>query len=141
VHVPFNGGAPEVAAGHTPIGFSALASADPQIKSGNLRALAITSKTRSPILPDVATMSEAGYPEIEGESWVGVLVPAGTPKGIIGLLNREIVKIVALPDMRKRLTEIGFDPVGSTPEEFAARMKVETEMWGKVIRAGNIKAQ
>jgi tripartite-type tricarboxylate transporter receptor subunit TctC len=144
VHVPFNGGGPEIAsivAGHTPIGFSALASADPQIKGGNLRALAITSKTRSRMLPDVPTMSEAGYPEIEGESWVGVLVPAGTPRGIIGLLNREIVKIVALPDMTKRLTEIGFDPVGSTPEEFAARMKVEIEMWGKVIRDGNIKAQ
>src|ERR1700722_10260438 len=128
VHIPFNGGGPAIAAvvgGHTPIGFSSPAASIPQIKEGNVRALAITSKRRSQILPDVPTMAEAGYPEIEGDSWVGVLVPAGTPKDIISLLNHEIVKIIALPDMKARLGELGYDPVGSTPEEFAARIKVE----------------
>jgi tripartite-type tricarboxylate transporter receptor subunit TctC len=94
VHVPYNGGGPAIAAvvgGHTPIGFSSPAASIPQIKEGNVRALAITSKGRSQILPDVPTMAEAGYPEIEGDSWVGVLVPAGTPKDIISLLNREVV--------------------------------------------------
>ena len=144
VHIPFNGGGPAIAAvvgGHTPIGFSSPAASIPQIKEGNVRALAITSKRRSQILPDVPTMAEAGYPEIEGDIWVGVLVPAGTPKDIISLLNHEIVKVIALPDMKARLGELGYDPVGSTPEEFAARIKVEIEMWRKVIRAAKIKAE
>jgi tripartite-type tricarboxylate transporter receptor subunit TctC len=144
VHVPYNGGGPAIAAvvgGHTPIGFSSPAASIPQIKEGNVRALAITRKTRSQILPDVPTMIEAGYPEIEGDSWVGVLVPAGTPKDIVGLLNREVVKIITAPDMRARLEELGYDPVGSTPEEFAARIKVEIETWAKVIRAAHLKPE
>jgi tripartite-type tricarboxylate transporter receptor subunit TctC len=144
VHVPFNGGGPAIAAvvgGHTPIGFSSPAASIPQIKEGNVRALAITSKTRSQILPDVPTMTEAGYPEIEGDSWVGVLVPAGTSKDIINLLHREIVRIIALPDMKARLGELGYDPIASTPQEFAIRIKVEIENWAKVIRAANIKAE
>jgi tripartite-type tricarboxylate transporter receptor subunit TctC len=144
VHVPYNGAGPSVAsvvAGHSPIGFSTLASAGPYIAAGTLRALAITSKMRSKIQPDLPTMTEAGYPDIEGDSWVGVLIPAGTPKEIGMLLNREIIKIMALPDMKERLTTIGFDLVASTPEEFAMRIKSEIETWGKVIRAGNIKLQ
>jgi tripartite-type tricarboxylate transporter receptor subunit TctC len=144
VHVPFNGGGPAIAAvvaGHTPIGFNALTPAVPQIKEGKLRALAVTSKTRSQILPDVPTMTEAGYPDIAGDSWVGVLVPAGTPKEIVTLLHREIAKIIALPDMKERLATLGFEPVVSTPEEFASRIRVEIETWGNVIRAANIKAQ
>jgi len=144
VHVPFNGGGPAIAAvvgGHTPIGFSSPAASIPQIKEGNVRALAITSKTHSQILPGVPTMTEAGHPEIEGDSWVGVLVPAGTSKDIISLLHREIVRIIALPDMKARLGELGYDPIASTPEEFATRIKVEIENWAKVIRAANIKAE
>ena len=144
VHVPFSGGGPAIAAvvgGHTPIGFGSPAASIPQIKEGNVRALAITSKTRSQILPDVPTMTEAGYPEIEGDSWVGVLVPAGTPKDIISLLHREIVGIIALPDIKSRLAELGYDPVASSPEEFATRIKVEIENWAKVVRAANIKAE
>ena len=144
VHVPFNGGGPAIAAvvaGHAPIGFNALTPAVPQIKEGRLRALAVTSKTRSQILPDVPTMTEAGYPDIAGDSWVGVLVPAGTPKEIVALLHREIAKIIALPEMRERLATLGFEPVVSTPEEFASQIRVEIETWGKVIRAANIKAQ
>jgi tripartite-type tricarboxylate transporter receptor subunit TctC len=144
VHVPFAGAGPAnaaVVAGHTPIGFGSLASAAPYIKDGTLRALAITSKTRSQALPDVPTMAEAGYPDIEGDSWVGVLVPAGTPKEVITTLHREVVKIVALPDMTDRLVALGFDPVGSTPEEFAQRITAEVEMWSKVIRAAGIKTE
>jgi tripartite-type tricarboxylate transporter receptor subunit TctC len=144
VPVPFSGAGPanaSVVAGHTPIGFGSLASAAPYIKDGTLRALAITSKARSQGLPDVPTMAEAGYPDIEGDSWVGVLVPAATPKEVINTLHREVVKIVALPDMKERLVTLGFDPAGSTPEEFAQRIMAELEMWGKVIRAANIKAQ
>jgi tripartite-type tricarboxylate transporter receptor subunit TctC len=144
VHVPFNGGAPAVAsviAGHTPIGFSSPAASVPQIKDGKLHALAVTSRTRSQTLPDVETMTQAGYPNIEGDSWVGVLVPAATPKDIVTLLNREIVRILALPDMRERLATLGCDPIASTPEEFARRIKAEIATWGEVIRAAKIKAQ
>jgi tripartite-type tricarboxylate transporter receptor subunit TctC len=144
VHVPFNGGGPAIAAvvgGHIPIGFGSPAAAIPQIKEGNVRALAITSKRRSQILPDVPTMTEAGYPEIEGDTWVGVLVPAGTSKEIINFLNREFVKIIAMPDMEWRLAELGYDPVASTPEEFAVRIKAEIETWAKVIRAAHIKVE
>jgi tripartite-type tricarboxylate transporter receptor subunit TctC len=144
VHVPYNGAGPSVAsvvAGHSPLGFSTLAAAGPYIKAGTLRALAITSKRRSQIEPEIPTMTEAGYPDIEGDSWVGVLVPARTPKEVITLLHREIAKILALPDIKERLTTLGFDIVASTPEEFDRRIAAEIETYGRVIRAGNIKPQ
>jgi tripartite-type tricarboxylate transporter receptor subunit TctC len=144
VHVPFNGAAPAVAsavAGHTPIAWSTIASAAQALESRQLRPLAVTSKTRSQLLADVPTTAEAGYPEIQGDSWVGLLVPAGTPREIIDALQREITRIIALPDVKERLPTLGFEAVGSTPEEFAARIKVETEIWGKVIRAANIKPE
>jgi tripartite-type tricarboxylate transporter receptor subunit TctC len=144
VHVPYSGGSPAIAAvvgGHTPIGFSSPAASLAQIKQGNVRALAVTGTKRSQILPDVPTMGEAGYPEIVGDSWVGVLVPAGTPKNIIGLLQREIAKIIAVPAMTARLSELGYEPVASTPYEFGTRIKAEIDTWGEVIRAAHIKPE
>jgi tripartite-type tricarboxylate transporter receptor subunit TctC len=144
VHVPYNGGAPAIMAvvgGHTPIGFSSPAASIAQIRQGNVRALAVTGDKRSQIMPDVPTMAEAGYPQIVGESWVGVLVPAGTPKDIIGLLQREIARIIAQPDMKARLAELGYDPVASTPEAFGARIKTEIGTWAQVIRAAHIKPE
>jgi tripartite-type tricarboxylate transporter receptor subunit TctC len=144
VHVPYGGSGPaitSVVAGHTPIAFAALSAAVPQVKDGKLRALAVMSKNRSQALPDLPTIAQAGYPDLDGDGWVGVLVPAGTPKEIITSLQREIVKIVALPEMKERLSTLGFDAVGSSPEEFAVQMTLEMEKWAKVIRAANIKAQ
>ena len=86
-------------------------------------------------------MAEAGYPEVEGDGWVGVLVPTRTPKEIITALHREIARIIALPDTTERLAALGLDPVGATPEEFATLIKVESDKWAKVIQAANIKAQ
>ena len=126
-------------AGHTPIGLAAPNVAIPQIQDGKVRALAVTSAARAQTLPDVATMAEAGHPGIEGESWVGFVAPAGTPKDIVAKLNREIVRILAQPDMKDRLATLGFDPIGSTPDEFATRIKSELAMWTKVIRAAGIK--
>jgi tripartite-type tricarboxylate transporter receptor subunit TctC len=143
VQVPYNGGGPATAAvvaGHTPIAIVALAAAAPHIQAGSLRALAVMSKTRSLGLPAVPTIAEAGYPEIKGDSWVGVLVPAGTPKQIVTLLNREIASFVTLMDMKDRLAALGFEPVVNTPEEFADRIKDDFETWGKLIRAANLKA-
>ena len=144
VHIPFGGGGPAVAAvvaGHTPISFVSPQAAMQHVREGTVRALAVTSKTRSQIFPDVPTMAEAGYPEIEGDGWVGILVPAGTPAEIIAILYRDSAKILAQPDMKERLAALGYDVVASTPKEFAARIAVEIEMWAKVIRAANIKAE
>src|SRR5215471_10002681 len=144
VHVPFGGSGPAitaVVAGHTPIAFAALSAAAPQVKSGQLRALAVMSKNRSPALADLPTIAEAGYPGLDGDGWVGFLVPAGTPTDIVTLLQREIVQIIAQPDMKERLSALGFDPVGSTPQQFAMQLELEVEKWTKVIRAANIKAE
>ena len=144
VHVPYGGSGPAVlaaVAGDTPIAFAALSAAVPLVKDGKLRALAVMSESRSRALPELPTIAQAGYPGLEGDGWVGVLIPAGTPADVIALLHREIVAIIALPDMQERLSALGFEPVGSTPEEFAMQMKLEMEKWAKVIRAANIKAQ
>jgi tripartite-type tricarboxylate transporter receptor subunit TctC len=144
VHVPFNSAGLAVGsavAGHTPICFASPSPAAQQIDDGKLRGLAVTSKARSQALPDVPTMAEAGYPDIAGDNWQAVLVPAGTPTEIIASLYRAIIKIIALADVRERLAVLGFEPVASTPEEFAARAKLEFETWAKVIRASGIKAQ
>ncbi len=144
VHVPFNSAGLAVGsavAGHTPICFASPSPAAQQVVEGRLRGLAVTSKSRSQALPDVPTTAEAGYPSIAGDNWQGVVVPAGTPTATISVLNREIVKIIGLADVRERLAVLGFEPIASTPEEFARRAKVEFETWAKVIRASNIKAQ
>jgi tripartite-type tricarboxylate transporter receptor subunit TctC len=144
VPVPYNGAGPATAAvvaGHTLIGFSSITPAVPQIKEGNLRALAVTSKRRSQPISNVPTMAEAGYEGMESDSWVGLLVPAGTPKDIIALLNREVLAVLSQPDMKDRLTTLGLDPAGSSPEQFAGQIKYEIEMWAKLIRAANIKTE
>ncbi|WP_063800255.1 Bug family tripartite tricarboxylate transporter substrate binding protein [Bradyrhizobium retamae] len=143
VHVPFNSAGQAVAstlAGHTPIAFSSLPPAVPQIKEGKLHALAVTSKTRSLALPDVPSMAEAGYPEIEGEGWFAFVVPAGTPREITALLNREIVKLIGLPDTKEKMAALGFTAIGTTPEQAAALFRTESSKWTKVIRETGIKA-
>ena len=144
VHVPFNSAGLAVGAsvaGHTPICFASPSPAAQQVTEGRLRALAVTSKARSQALPDVPTTAEAGYPGIAGDNWQGVVVPAGTPKDIIAFLHREIVKILALADVKERLAALGFEPVAGTPAEFARQARSEFDAWAKVIRASGIKAQ
>jgi tripartite-type tricarboxylate transporter receptor subunit TctC len=144
VHVPFNGGGPAIGsavAGHTPISFGAMAPAVPLVKAGSLRALAVSTKTRSQALPDVPTMAEQGYPEIEGETWFTLVAPARTPKDIIALLYRETSKAVAAPVVKERLASLGYEPVGSTPEECDAQFKTEMAKWTRVIRDAGIKGE
>jgi len=144
VHVPFNGGGPAIGstvAGHTPISFGSTAPAVPLVKDATLRALAVSSRRRSPALPDVPTMTESGYPEVVGESWFAAVVPAGTPREIVVQLNREIARAIAQPDMQERLAALGYEPVASTPEDTAARFQAEMAKWGKVISHAGIKAQ
>jgi tripartite-type tricarboxylate transporter receptor subunit TctC len=144
VHVPYNSAGLAIGsavAGHTPICIVAPAPTVPQVQDGNLRALAVMGMTRLQALPDVPTIAEAGYPGMEGENWYGVLVPAGTPSVIVTLLSREIVDVIALPDMKERLAALGFERVGSAPKEFADRIAVELAKWGKVIRLANVRSR
>jgi tripartite-type tricarboxylate transporter receptor subunit TctC len=144
VHVPFGGGGPAVEAtvgGHTPISFGALAPAVQLIKAGQLRALAVTGKTRAPTLPDTPTMAEAGFPEVEGSTWTAVAAPAGTPKDIIMQLNRLIVAGLAQPDVKDKLAAMAYVPIGSSPEECTAFFKAEMAKWSKVIKDAGLKAE
>jgi tripartite-type tricarboxylate transporter receptor subunit TctC len=142
VRVPFPGAAPIITstlAGHTPIAFLGLPPAAPHIKEGTLRALAVTSPKRSPAFPDVPTMAESGVRDQESELIIGVVAPAATPKPIVDLLQRQIARIVALPDVKQKLDALGFSPVASTPEAYAAQIKGDIETWSKVVRDANIK--
>ena len=144
VHVPFAGSAPAVGAalaGHIPIAFTVITPAVPLVREGKVRALAVTTPKRSPALPDVPTLTEAGLPDQEADTMQGILVPAGTPKPIIDLLHREIVAIMELPDVKEKLAALGFETVASTPEAFADRIKNEIPKWGKVIKDANIRTE
>jgi tripartite-type tricarboxylate transporter receptor subunit TctC len=144
VHVPFGSAGLAIGStigGHTPISIVAPPPTVPQVREGKLRALAVLGAARLQMLPTVPTMAEAGYPDVLGENWFGVLVPAGTPKEIVTLLHREIVEMLSQPEMKERITALGFSMVGSTPEEFAKQIAFETDKWAKVIRAANIKAE
>lgn len=137
VHVPYNSGAlavGSVVGGHTTICFAAAASAVAQVADGKLRALAVAGRARLQALPEVPTMAQAGHPAIEGEVWSAFLLPAGAPAGIVARLHREIVGIIALPDIRDRLAALGYTPVGNTPEQLAADIGVELAKWTRVIR-------
>ena len=144
VHVPFNGAGPAITstiAGHTPIAFSSPASSIAQVKDGKLRALAVATGKRLSALPDVPTTREAGFPEVEGNFWVGLFVPAGTPTDIVALLHREVGKAAELADMQQRLDALGFVPAVTSLEEASAVLKRDSAKWTKVIQAAGIKAE
>jgi len=138
---PFAGGAPSiqsVVAGHTPICIQAIPPATPLVRDGKLRALGITAKTRSPALPDVPTFDELGIKDQEAETMQGVLVPAATPKPIVELLQREIARIVELPDVKEKLLVQGLEPSGMASAEFAAYITADIAKWKKVITEAKI---
>jgi len=118
-----------------------LPSQIPHVRSGKLRAIAITSERRSNLMPEIPTIAESGVPGFESSSWFALLAPAGTPPEIVDKLNREIVRIVHSADMKTWLVREGADPVGNTPAEFIKYMAVETEKWARVIKAANIQSQ
>jgi tripartite-type tricarboxylate transporter receptor subunit TctC len=142
VYVPFNGMGPvlqSVLGGQTPVAFVALTPVVSLVKEGKLRALAVTTPRRSTALPAVPTVVESGLADLEADVPQGFLAPAGTPKEIIDLLNREISNAMAQEDVKAKLAAIGFDAVASTPAEFAARIKAEIARWRKVITEAQIE--
>ena len=141
VHVPYKGGGPalqETVAGQVQALFSIALAATPQIKAGRVRALAITSAQRSPVAPELPTVAESGYPGFEVIGWFGWLAPAATPKPIVDRLNREIVKALAVPEVKDRLLNLATVPVGGKPEEFARFIRSEHDKWARVIKAAKI---
>ena len=144
VHVPFTGAAPAVQAtigGHTPIAFTALPSSFSAIQAGQVRALGVAASERAPAIPDVPTYAEQGIKDQEADTITGIVAPAGTPKEIVDLLYREIAKAVAQPDAKERLMALGFKPVANKPDEFSARIKLEMEKWGKVVRDAKLRIE
>ena len=144
VAVSFNGGAPAMTStigGHTPILYTSISTAGGYIKQGSVRPLAVTGARRSPALPDVPTLAEAGAPNQESEIILGLLAPSGTPREIIDRLQREIVRVLAMAQIHERLAALGFEPIGSSPEVFADRIRTEIEKWAKVIHAAGLAPQ
>jgi tripartite-type tricarboxylate transporter receptor subunit TctC len=144
VHVPYKGGAPALAdtvAGHLSFMIENVPGTMPFVRDNKLRALAITSRQRSPLAPDLPTMIEAGVPDYEMIGWNGFAVASGTPPEIVAKLNTEIVKVLNLPELRQRMTELGADVVANTSEAFAAYIKTETVRWGQIIKDRGIRAE
>ena len=142
VHIPFKGAGPATIAllsGEFDFMFSSTTAAVAQIKSGKLRAIAVTGPKRFSELPDTPTVSEAGVPGFVITGWFGVLAPAGTPREIINKLGAEIVKVVKLPAVQERFASLGTVPVGNSPEEFAAFLRVEIEKWSRVVKASGAR--
>jgi tripartite-type tricarboxylate transporter receptor subunit TctC len=142
--VPFNGGGPmiqSVVAGHTPIAFSSMPPAAPQIRAGTIRALAVTALKRSAAVPDIPTMTEAGYPGQEGDTPQGMLVPAGTPQPIVDVLYRELMKVLQTEDVKTKLAAAGLEIVGNSPKEFAQVIVDDGAKWAKVIKDAGIKLE
>jgi tripartite-type tricarboxylate transporter receptor subunit TctC len=142
VHVPYKGSGPaliELVGGQVQVGLASTTSAMPHVRSGKLRALAVTTLQTSPLLPELPTVAESGVPGFSIDSWYGIVAPAGTPVAIVRKLNTEIVKILSAPAVVGYLAREGAVPKGSTPAELAATMQAELAKWGKVIATARIK--
>ena len=143
-HIPFNGAGPELQAmvsGQVPIGFASVPSFAPQVKAGQLRGLAVTADQRTAVLPNVPSMGELGIAGMAGDTFQGLFVPAGVPKAVFARLHSEITQALARPDVRERLSGIGLDPIGNSPQEFAAFIHAEIAKWAQVIKTSGAKPE
>ncbi len=144
VHVPYKGSAGvmnDLIGGQIAVTMDNMPPYLPQVKAGKIRALAITPAKRSPAVPDLPTIAEAGVRGYESGAWFGLLAPAKTPRDIIAKLNAETLRILQLPDVKARLVELGAEPAGGTPEQFGAHIKSEIAKWAKVIKDANVELQ
>jgi len=143
-HVPYKGDAgvlADVMAGQISLSFSNMPAYTPQIKAGRVRALAVSTTKRSPAAPEIPTMAEAGVPGYVAVAWFGLLAPAKTPRDLVNKLSAETARILKMPDVNSRLSDLGAEPVGSTPAEFDAHIKSEIVKWAKVIKDANVELQ
>ena len=143
LHIPYKGSSPaltDMLGGQVMMMFDNIPSALPHIKSGKLRALATTGAKRDATLPDLPTIAEAGVPGYESGVWFGLLVPAGTPRDIVAKLNAEAVKGTKSPEFVKRMTDLGYNIIGSTPEQMTEMLKTEVNTWGPIVKASGAKA-
>jgi tripartite-type tricarboxylate transporter receptor subunit TctC len=143
-HIPYKGRAsalPDLLGGRVTMMFDNMPSSLPLVREGKLRALGVTSLTRSPAAPDIPTIAESGLPGFEAVSWFAVFAPAGTPKPVVDQIQAEISRILKTPELAKKLTDIGLEPVGSTPEELAAYQRAEIVKWAKVVKDSGAKAE
>jgi tripartite-type tricarboxylate transporter receptor subunit TctC len=141
VHVTYKGTAPalmDLVAGRVSLAFTDLFAAVPHARSGKLKVLGVIGEKRSPELPDVPTMTEAGVPGFETGQWFGIVAPAATPREIVKKLNAEIARIVQQPEVKDQMSKLGLEPMGSTPEEFDAHIRSEVAKWAKVIKEAGI---
>jgi tripartite-type tricarboxylate transporter receptor subunit TctC len=144
LHVPYKGGGPSVAAlisGEVAVGFATMPSVISQVKSGRVRGIALTTAQRSPALPDLPTIGEAGVANFDVGSWYGLSVPAGTSKDVIARLHAETVKLLALPDVKERLDASGLDVITSTPEQYGEFVRTEFERWARVVQQAGAKVE
>ena len=144
IHIPFKGmGAAynDLVGGHVELSFPTIISSIPHINAGRLRALAVTPAARVPALPDIPTMAEAGVPGVVVLNWYGLIAPARTPKRVIDQLAGEAIKAIQAPDMAKRLVAEGSTAVGSSPQQFAAHLRAEHELWSRVIKQAGIRGE
>ena len=141
LHVPYKGSGPlttDLLGGQITMSFDTITPVLPHIKAGKLRALAVTTAKRSAALPDVPTLDEAGLKGFDLGTWFGVLAPAGTPKEVVTRLNTEMVKIIQSPDFRKKMDDIGADPIGNTPEQMARQIKDDTERFARLVKEAKV---
>ena len=131
---------PDLLAGRVSLSFANVVNVVPLVREGKLRAFAVTSASRSAVAPELPTMAESGYPGFEAVPWFGLMAPAGTPAAIVERLHRDTVKVLAQPDVRRKMNDLGLDVIGGTPAEFAAAIERETPRWARVIRQAGIKA-
>jgi tripartite-type tricarboxylate transporter receptor subunit TctC len=143
VHVPYKGGSPAVTdlvAGQVSMTFANLTTVLPFARAGRLRALAVTSAKRSPALPDMPTMAEAGVPGFEAATWNGLIAPSAVPAEIVAKLNADIVKVLGMPDVREKLAANALEPIGDSSAAFQAFINAEIARWAKVVKTANLKA-
>jgi tripartite-type tricarboxylate transporter receptor subunit TctC len=143
-HVPYKGGGQaitDVVGGQIPLVCTAIATAQQFLKSGKLKGIGLSSAKRSPAAPDVPTFVESGFPDLVLDSWVGILAPARTPRPIVERLQKDIAAVLQMPEVRERYAVLGIDPVGNTPDEYAAQVRADLARWEQVVKKANVRVE
>ena len=143
LHVPYSGSQSfkDVLTGEVPLAFTFMGTALPMVRNGQLKAIAVTSRARSSVAPEIPSLHESGLPDFESLNWQGLLAPAGTPPEVIARLHAELVRIGADADVDARLRSMGYSPIYSTPAEFAEEIGQETRRWAAIVKAADLRIE